>query len=117
MTASLRRRLDSPWTVLVLMAFAYALLISYRSRRFEGQLWYFILPGSKLCTPSELPPGIGFIPGAGYDGQYYYRLALNPFTSRAVEYGIRFDRPAYRSQRMLLPFLTWLVTWGHPRAA
>lgn len=43
--------------------------------------------------------------GTGYDGQYYYRLSRDPFTSRQTDFGILLDQPAYRQQRILLPLL------------
>jgi hypothetical protein len=50
----------------------------------------------------------------GYDGQFYYRLALDPLSSADRVHGIRFDAPALRQQRILLPALTWLAARGDP---
>jgi hypothetical protein len=52
---------------------------------------------------------------AGYDGQFYYRLARNPFTSSWTDYGIRLDVPTYRQQRILLPLLLWVLSFGQER--
>jgi hypothetical protein len=46
---------------------------------------------------------------AGYDGQFYYRLALDPLTRRVTAFGITLDNPAYRAQRVGLPFAVHLV--------
>lgn len=43
----------------------------------------------------------------GYDGQYYYRLAVDPLAGRR---GL--DRPAYRSQRILYPLLAHAAALG-----
>lgn len=48
----------------------------------------------------------------GYDGQFFYRLALNPFTRQKYEYGIKLDNPAYRHQRILYPLFVWMATAG-----
>ena len=49
---------------------------------------------------------------AGYDGQFYYRLARDPFTSTWTDYGIRLDVPTYRQQRIFLPLLVWAMSFG-----
>jgi hypothetical protein len=53
----------------------------------------------------------------GYDGQFYYRLALDPFTGEQTAYGVRIDTPAYRQQRILYPLLTALLSLGRPSLA
>jgi hypothetical protein len=53
---------------------------------------------------------------AGYDGQFYYRLALDPFTHQWSENGMRLDVPTYRQQRILMPLVAWAVTGGNARA-
>ena len=40
-------------------------------------------------------------PKPGYDGQFYYSLALDPLTSKWEAFGIRFDAPLLRQQRTL----------------
>jgi hypothetical protein len=51
-------------------------------------------------------------PKPGYDGQFYFRLALDPFTDQRKAYGISLDAPVVRQQRILLPFFTWLIARG-----
>jgi hypothetical protein len=48
----------------------------------------------------------------GYDGQFAYRFALDPLSNERTLYGITLDRPAYRQQRILYPFLVWMVSLG-----
>jgi hypothetical protein len=50
----------------------------------------------------------------GYDGQYYYRIALNPLTHEQTDFGIQIDNPRYRHQRILYPLLAWIVSFGSP---
>ena len=61
-----------------------------------GNIGRFILVGRHFATPSQLPPGIPVAPTYGYDGQFFYRLALNPFNLAHTAYGIRVDRPLER---------------------
>lgn len=51
----------------------------------------------------------------GYDGQFFYRLSLNPFTHTNPEYGIYFDKPAYRQGRILYPLIVWISSLGNAR--
>ncbi|HEU0130762.1 MAG TPA: hypothetical protein VFQ85_07205 [Mycobacteriales bacterium] len=45
----------------------------------------------------------------GYDGQFVYRLALDPFTRSITDDGITLDNAPYRQQRVGLPFAAWAV--------
>jgi len=51
-------------------------------------------------------------PRAGYDGQFYYRLAQDPFSIQQTAFGISIDDPPLRQQRILLSLLTWIFTRG-----
>jgi hypothetical protein len=48
--------------------------------------------------------------GTGYDGQFVYRLALDPFTRAETAYGITLDNPPYRQQRIGLPLAAWALS-------
>jgi hypothetical protein len=50
-----------------------------------------------------------------YDGQFFFRLALDPLAIRDV--GIELDGPAYRHQRLLYPVLVWTLSLGQPDLA
>ena len=50
-------------------------------------------------------------PTYGYDGQFFYRLAINPLNFHHTAYGITMDRP-YRYMRIGYPALTWLLSLG-----
>ena len=77
----------------------------------QGSIARFILVGRHFATPAQLPHGIPVAPTYGYDGQFFYRLALNPFNFDHTAYGITMDRP-YRYMRIGYPALTWLVSAG-----
>jgi len=57
-------------------------------------------------TPDRLPVTTE---SGGYDGQFVYRLALEPWTGERTAYGITLDNPAYRQQRIATPLLAWAV--------
>ena len=77
----------------------------------KGQIGYFIMVGHHYSHPAQLPPHIPLVPSKGYDGQFYYRLALNPFNWHATAYGITMDSN-YRYTRLGYPLVTWLVSLG-----
>ena len=77
----------------------------------HGRISRFILAGRHFATPSQLPPGMPVTKTYGYDGQFFYRLALNPLNFHHTAYGITMDR-SYRFMRIGYPAFTWLVSAG-----
>jgi len=69
---------------------------------------------SKYSHPAAMRPRIGHVPLTGYDGQFYYRLAIDPFNWSHRAYGITMDH-AYRYTRLGYPLLAWVVSLGHTR--
>lgn len=105
-------RFDSPFSIgaiATLLAGAFALL------RFavaaHGHIAAFILLGTLHTDPSRLPRGVSVHSLAGYDGQFYYRLALDPLDWAHSGFGIRFDSIG-RIQRIGYPAITWIFSAG-----
>jgi hypothetical protein len=71
----------------------------------------FILIGQDFANPAQLPSGMPLRAQTGYDGQFYYRLAINPLNFHQSAYGITIDA-AYRFMRVGYPIITWLVSFG-----
>jgi hypothetical protein len=77
----------------------------------------FIVAGDRFVTSAETASPIHVHPHSdGYDGQFYYRLAMAPLSTAPVIYGVTFDHPSWRMQRILLPLLARAVALGHPGA-
>ncbi len=58
--------------------------------------------------------GVYVYPGLdGYDGQYYYHIARNPFNIADVA---RIESPQYRYQRILYPLLVYVLSLGQASA-
>jgi hypothetical protein len=121
---SLRQRARSPWSELnrpiVPALIAFLGWLGFVLARLEvwakGHLGLFMLLGSGrtgFTHAKQLPPGalIGDPNAAGYDGQFYYRLALDPFNWNKTAFGITMDQ-SYRYSRIGYPFLAWLVSFG-----
>ena len=122
--SSLRHRTPSPWRGLnrpvVPAAIAFLGWLGFVLARWQiwakGHLSLFILLGSGrtgFTHLKQLPPGvmIGDPNAAGYDGQFYYRLALDPFNWHKTAFGITMDQ-SYRYTRIGYPILAWLVSLG-----
>jgi hypothetical protein len=78
----------------------------------------FVLAGEQFTDTATAPSSLSVARGsAGYDGQFYYRLALAPLSRAARVGGVRFDYPVYRNQRVLYPALAWLLSGGGRAAA
>jgi hypothetical protein len=98
----------------LLVASLYLALIHARLVLNEHNPAVFAPIGTTFVDPAALPTGYVVVDGNGVDGQFYLRLALDPFTDRLTEYGIRIDNPPYRQQRILYPTLAWVLAFGHP---
>lgn len=93
----------------------YGLFIAARLALHGGDPSAFVAAGDTFANAAQIPPGLHVLQhSSGYDGQAYYRLALEPWTSRATDHGIRLDNPAYRQQRIFYPLLAWLLSFGQP---
>jgi hypothetical protein len=77
----------------------------------KGHLSLFIMAGHVYTHRAQLPPGLRLVPSAGYDGQFYYRLALDPFNWHATAFGITMDQ-SYRYSRIGYPALAWIFSLG-----
>jgi hypothetical protein len=72
-----------------------------------GHISLFIMAGHVYSGPADLP----HVPSKGYDGQFYYRLALDPFNWHRTAYGITMDAN-YRYTRIGYPIVAWIVSAG-----
>lgn len=108
---------SSPRSSAALTALVYGALLTSLLAARGWDATSFVMAGIPVVARDSLPAGFAVIDGqAGYDGQYYYRLALEPFTREATAHGIRLDLPAYRQQRILYPVLARLASLGQPSA-
>jgi hypothetical protein len=72
-----------------------------------GRIGLFVMAGHVYSRHANLP----HVPLKGYDGQFYYRFALNPFNWHRTAYGITIDHP-YRYTRLGYPMVAWVVSLG-----
>src|SRR5687767_10598408 len=108
-------RLDSPRIALVVTVAFISVFLFGRLYQSNFDPSSFVVAGDYFCNPQVVHPSLTVEPkSAGFDGQFYYRLALNPFTSELIEGGIEIDSPPLRHQRILYPLLIWLLSAGNP---
>jgi hypothetical protein len=105
---SLLARLDYP-VVTGLIAFLgwLAFVLARWQTWAAGKIGYFVLAGHTYSRHAALPH-VNF---KGYDGQFYYRLALNPFNWHPAAYGVTMDYN-YRYTRIGYPVVAWIVSLG-----
>lgn len=109
MTA-LRRIAGSPFAVAALVLLLYAAFVVSIVR--TSNIYTFIDQGTTFIDRGHTDPAIRVVPGrqhagAGYDGQFFYYIALDPFT--AAPY---IDAPAYRYGRIAYPILARALAFG-----
>ena len=76
----------------------------------------FVRAELPFAHPRQVPAGLHVFSSNGYDGQFYYRLALDPANLHHTAFGITLDH-RYRLERIGYPALAWLVSLGHHRLA
>jgi hypothetical protein len=62
------------------------------------------------ASASQLPPGATRDPNGGYDGQFYFYIAQDPFLSRPVT-AASLDS-SFRYRRILYPLAAWTLSLG-----
>ena len=77
----------------------------------HGGVSQFILLGDQYVDPRHLPAGVHALHNVGYDGQFFYRIALGPNRLSPSAFGITLDTP-YRLQRIGYPVVAWLAAGG-----
>lgn len=107
--------LSRPVVLAMAVLAVYALVVL---GHLHGHGWdptVFIVAGDRFADRTQLVTPIAILPdSAGYDGEFYYRLALDPFTSDLTRFGITIDNGATRGARIGYPFLAWAASLGQP---
>lgn len=78
----------------------------------KGNISSLALIGTTFANRKQLPAYLYQHRGNGYDGQFFLRLALDPFDLGMHAFGITLNG-AFRDQRIVYPFLAWVVALGH----
>ncbi|MDQ6797013.1 MAG: hypothetical protein M3011_03130 [Actinomycetota bacterium] len=104
---------DSPWFAALTTALAGVLIATLFVLGAHGHVSGLVQAGNKFVDPQLAPKSLVVADDAGgYDGQFYYRMAHAPFSMDDRVLGVRFDIPAFRSQRVVYPLLAWTFSGG-----
>lgn len=79
----------------------------------HGDVSVFVVAGDRFAAAAPIAVRAH---SDGYDGQFYYRLALAPLSAQAQAFGITLDHPAWRAQRIFYPVLAHVLALGQARA-
>ena len=106
------RATNRPWVASLVAALgALAFVAGRLADAANGSIGAFVVAGSRYARPGAVPTGIPIVTGSGYDGQFYFRMALDPADVARTAFGITFDS-AERLSRIGYPFLAWLAAGG-----
>jgi hypothetical protein len=108
----MRRAFTTPAGVLAITAILYGSVTAGRLAYRQWDPTYFIVAGITFYDQSKAPQHLIARSRTGYDGQFYYRLALHPLSNERKAYGITIDNPSYRAQRVLYPVLVHFLAFG-----
>jgi hypothetical protein len=96
----------------VMVAYFVAILPVLVYRHFDFSV--FIVASDQFVDAREVAsPIVIRTNSTGYDGEFYYRMALAPFSLAQKVFGITFDAPAWRMQRIGYPLIAWGLSLGH----
>lgn len=106
------RAADRPWVAAALSMLAAVGAVTGRlAVAAHGTIGTFVVAGSTYARAGAVPGGIPVVSGNGYDGQFYYRMALDPLGMARTAYGITLDS-VDRLSRVGYPLLAWLAAGG-----
>jgi hypothetical protein len=90
--------------------------VGIQLQRYDGDPTGFVQFGSVAAAVVQPPPGAHVLAGTvGYDGQFYYVLALAPEIDAHVQ--DVFEPFEYRAQRIAYPAFAWLLSAGGSESA
>src|SRR5215469_6833025 len=113
--ASIIDAIDHPIVTALIALVGYVCFVALRWWiAASGNISEFVRAELPFAHPGHVPAGLHVFHTNGYDGQFYYRLALDPANLHRTAFGITLDHP-YRLQRIGYPALAWLVSLGHHR--
>ena len=110
----IRRRPETPLAVGVIVGAVAMLLVVLRLLTVaDGDISRFVVAGSQFTDPELVEPPIHVLENsAGYDGQFYWRLATSPTELDIAQHnGSQIDAP-FRVGRIGYPILAWALSFG-----
>lgn len=110
----IRRRLETPVAVgIIVGAIALILVVLRLAVANDGDVSRFVVAGTQFTDPELVEPPIYVLENsAGYDGQFYWRLATSPTELDIAQHnGSQIDAP-FRVGRIGYPMIAWALSFG-----
>lgn len=104
---SLTQRRVLTWSIFFLIVF-----VTFRFAFGGFNFSHFVVAGSDFVVKDSLHPNLIVNEGQGYDGQFFYRYAHNPFDISKTAHGVTVDHLEYRIQRIFYPLTVWIFSMG-----
>lgn len=94
-----------------------ALVIAILLIRDHGDASRIVHAGPPWTSAASAPSSLTVRPAdQAYDGQFFYRLGVSPFSTANTISGVTFDLPALRNARWLSGGLAWVLSAGQAGA-
>ncbi len=109
----LKAQIKKDLVILLLIAAVFLWILFLFSFKVNKNITGFMVIGDYFKAPQIWTAETLIHKGSvGYDGQFYYYIAHDPFIL-GQNYD-HIDFPAYRYQRIIYPLATWLLSFGQP---
>jgi hypothetical protein len=110
-------RLDRPVAVAAIAGLLAVLVLAALLIRDHGDASRLVHAGPPWTSAQHAPSSLTVRPAdQAYDGQFFYRLGVAPFSTAHEVAGVTFDLPALRNARWLSGALAWLLSAGQAGA-
>lgn len=81
----------------------------------KGHMGALVVAGSRYVVRTPFTAGLPIRAGTGYDGQFYFRMALRPWDFDHSAFGVTFDTLG-RLDRVTYPAVVWALSAGQHQA-
>lgn len=107
------KKLDTPLLPALAVSLLAAIVLLAQLNAHHGDVTYFINVGDKrIAEPENVPAGLYIFPNSlGYDGVFYYEMALHPWLN-VINSGLWIGNPPYREQRQAYPVIVRMLSLG-----
>lgn len=109
----MRALVDRPLRVAIVGLVVAVVIVTALGLARDRGISGFVHAAPPYSDPARAPASLQVLPtGHGFDGQFFYRIAVSPFSKADQVAGVTFDIPTIRQQRIGYPLLARVVSLG-----